>query len=311
MKGRGFFSAEHFPLWVQRCPVEDVCLPHDHDFMEIALIVAGSGRHCCVQGEQALEAGDVFVLRPGVWHSYVECRGLVVYNCSFSLELLQRDLAVATQDPAINYLFWSGPLSLGRRGLMTFHLSDAAMRECELHLDAMVRLANDPVQGRIERLGHLLLFLSLMARSLGSDHRRAIEYSPRVHAAVEEAVHLLENDPAHEWTLPELASRLHLDKCHVARIFKAGTGLSPMAYLARCRAERAAALLLRSDMPVNDVALQVGWPDPNYFARRFKAHFGLSASQYRAQFSHVAATELSSSTPRVQQAGETAVLLSR
>jgi AraC family L-rhamnose operon transcriptional activator RhaR len=194
---------------------------------------------------------------------------------------------------------------------MTFHLSNEAMRECESHLDAMVRLANDPVQGRIERLGHLLLFLSLMARSLGSDHRRAIEYSPRVHAAVEEAVHLLENDPAHEWTLPELASRLHLDKCHVARIFKAGTGLSPMAYLARCRAERAAALLLRSDMPVNDVALQVGWPDPNYFARRFKAHFGLSASQYRAQFGHVAATELSSNTPRVQQAGETAVLLSR
>jgi uncharacterized cupin superfamily protein len=45
--------------------VDDICLPHDHDFMEIALIVEGSGRHCSVQGEQALKAGDVFVLRPG------------------------------------------------------------------------------------------------------------------------------------------------------------------------------------------------------------------------------------------------------
>jgi AraC family L-rhamnose operon transcriptional activator RhaR len=234
---------------------DDVCLPHDHDFMEIALIVAGSGRHCCVQGEQALEAGDVFVLRPGVWHSYVECRGLVVYNCSFSLELLQRDLAVATQDPAINYLFWSGPLSLGRRGLMTFHLSNAAMRECESHLDAMVRLANDPVQGRIERLGHLLLFLSLMARSLGSDHRRAIEYSPRVHAAVEEAVHLLENDPAHDWTLPETGVAPAPRQVPPARHLQAGTGFSPMAYVARCRAERAAALLCVADLAVNDVAL--------------------------------------------------------
>jgi AraC family L-rhamnose operon transcriptional activator RhaR len=28
----------------------------------------------------------------------------------------------------------------------------------------------------------------------------------------------------------------------------------------------------------------VGWDDPNYFARRFKAHFGISATRYRQQF---------------------------
>jgi hypothetical protein len=32
------------------------------------------------------------------------------------------------------------------------------------------------------------------------------------------------------------------------------------------------------------VGRAVGWPDQNYFARRFKAHFGLSASAYRHRF---------------------------
>jgi AraC family transcriptional regulator, L-rhamnose operon transcriptional activator RhaR len=57
-----------------------------------------------------------------------------------------------------------------------------------------------------------------------------------------------------------------------------------MAYLARRRVQMAAALLLHTDRPVTQVGRSVGWPDQNYFARRFKAHFGLSASTYRSRF---------------------------
>jgi AraC family L-rhamnose operon transcriptional activator RhaR len=32
------------------------------------------------------------------------------------------------------------------------------------------------------------------------------------------------------------------------------------------------------------VGRAVGWPDQNYFARRFKAHYGLSATTYRNRF---------------------------
>ena len=47
---------------------------------------------------------------------------------------------------------------------------------------------------------------------------------------------------------------------------------------------RAAVLLLHSDEPVTSIGRAVGWPDQSGFARRFKAHYGLSASAYRKRF---------------------------
>jgi AraC family L-rhamnose operon transcriptional activator RhaR len=41
---------------------------------------------------------------------------------------------------------------------------------------------------------------------------------------------------------------------------------------------------LHSDQPVTCIGQAVGWPDRNYFARRFKAHYGLSVTSYRARF---------------------------
>ena len=102
---------------------------------------------------------------------------------------------------------------------------------------------------------------------------------------------------AYRWTLTELAEQLHLAPGYLVRLFKAATGLPPMAYLARLHA---ATLLLHSDQPVTCIGQAVGWPDQNYFARRFKAHYGLSATAYRARFAvgaiHLAPTERGGTT---------------
>jgi AraC family L-rhamnose operon transcriptional activator RhaR len=94
----------------------------------------------------------------------------------------------------------------------------------------------------------------------------------------------MEAQPEHPWTLTELADGLHLAPGYLIRLFKSATGLPPMAYLARHRVEVAAAQLLHTDQPISRIGESVGWPDQNYFARRFRAHYGMSASTYRARF---------------------------
>jgi transcriptional regulator GlxA family with amidase domain len=57
-----------------------------------------------------------------------------------------------------------------------------------------------------------------------------------------------------------------------------------MAYLDRIRAERAAGLLIETELPIATVGAMVGWHDPSHASRRFRATFGLSPSRYRATF---------------------------
>jgi AraC family L-rhamnose operon transcriptional activator RhaR len=258
---------------------------HTHSFVEVAVMTGGAGAHLSLAGRQELAVGDVLLLRPGVWHGYEDCRQLDIYNCCFSTDLLQRELAWTREDPLLGYLLWTGPYADQRRGVLSIRLDAAALAECVGHLDALDRLGRQPVSlHRGDIIGRLALVLGCLARA-AADHGATADRS-QTHPAVVDAMRMMEARPAHRWTLTELADGLHLAPGYLVRLFKSATGLPPMAFLSRHRVEVAAARLLHTDQPISRIGESVGWPDQNYFARRFRAHYGLSASAYRARFTH-------------------------
>jgi len=257
---------------------------HTHTFVEIAFAIGGEGTHHCLAGRRALQAGDVVLLRPGVWHGYENCRQLELYNCCFSAELLRRELAWTREDPLLGYLLWTGPYSAPGRGALTLSLDPPAFTECLAHLEALTALRHCSLERyRGDILGRLSLLLSALGRVAQATSAMSGEAGP-LHPAVGRAIRLLEADIARRWTLTSLADELHLAPGYLVRLFKSATGLPPMAYLAQVRAEQAAVLLLHSDEPITGIGRAVGWSDQNYFARRFKAHYGLSATTYRQRF---------------------------
>ncbi|MGW9131812.1 AraC family transcriptional regulator [Streptomyces sp. NPDC055681] len=259
---------------------------HTHSFLELALVVSGDGVHDCVAGRQRIAVGDVVLLKPGVWHAYEECVGLELFNCCFSTELLRHELAWTREDPLLGHLLWTGPYSMDRRGVLGGRLDVAAMDACLPHLDALGGLRRETAgHHRGDVLARLLLVLSHVARAVHAGHTDARDTAP-AHPAVIQGMRLLEDRLAHPWTLSDLAEQLHLAPSYLVRLFKATVGLPPIAYLAQQRAETAARLLLHTDLPVSRIGDEVGWSDANYFARRFRAHFGLSASDYRRRFAH-------------------------
>jgi AraC family L-rhamnose operon transcriptional activator RhaR len=270
--------------WAGHYLHEDTHPVHTHSFFEIAVVMGGAGAHHTLAGEEDLRVGDVLVLRPGVWHGFERCRGLDLYNCCFSTDLLGRELAWTRQDPQIGHLIWTGPYADQRRGILTSHLDEPGFAECVGHLDRLHEVRFSPVEThRGDIVGWLSLFLSALARAVARTEATPAG-RPQTHPSVLDAMRMMEAHPAHQWSLTELAAELHLAPGYLVRLFKSATGLPPMAYLSRQRVELAAARLLHTDQPISRIGESVGWPDQNYFARRFRSHYGLSASTYRARF---------------------------
>lgn len=263
---------------------------HTHSFVEISFAVRGAATHHCLAGRQEVRAGDVILLRPGVWHGYEKCRPIEVYNCCFSSELLRRELSWTREDPLLGYLLWTGPYSAPGRGVLMASLEPPVFGECMVHLEALTALRHRPAaQHRGDIVGRLSLLFSQLGRAVAQSHGPLLGEGAPPHPAVVRTMGLLEANVARRWTLTGLARELHLAPGYLVRLFKAATGLPPMAYLAQVRAEHAAVLLLHSDEPITGIGRAVGWPDQNYFARRFKAHYGLSATAYRRRFATGAA----------------------
>lgn len=82
--------------------------------------------------------------------------------------------------------------------------------------------------------------------------------------------------------LDELAHECGCSACHLIRLFRRETGMTPHAYLMETRLLQAKELLA-GKRPVTDVALDTGFTDQSHLNRRFKARYGLTPGQYRQQ----------------------------
>ncbi|WP_199620173.1 helix-turn-helix domain-containing protein [Paenibacillus alkalitolerans] len=81
--------------------------------------------------------------------------------------------------------------------------------------------------------------------------------------------------------LNRLASLASYSPYHFARIFKERTGLPPLYYISSLRLQKAKDLLLRTNLSVRDIALEIGQQSLGTFTTRFTERVGVTPSQFR------------------------------
>ena len=99
-------------------------------------------------------------------------------------------------------------------------------------------------------------------------------------AVIAEVLEYIRTHYHEELTTQGLAQQFGYSEAHFCRKFKETTWLTPMNYLRIIRLEEAAKQLKQGSGSVSQVALACGFPDPNYFTRCFKSHFGVPPTRY-------------------------------
>lgn len=80
-----------------------------------------------------------------------------------------------------------------------------------------------------------------------------------------------------------IAGHIGISADYLTDCFHQELGLTPIIYLRRYRIRQACELLRTTDLPITQVALNVGFSDGAHFARTFQRETGLTPKAYRRQ----------------------------
>ncbi len=223
------------------------------DFYILSHVYAGEGRLFLSNSkvQQRLPAGSVVLLTPGTANLF----------------------GGVSADYREDYLGFCGPEidDLCRNGLVR---NGCVMLGTGRRLPAIADAlrASGPEAPFRAKLLLMELLLEIHARHLSQPRHRLL-------------VRLLEEigkAPGRRWPLQEMAAYCHCSMAQLRRNMVEYTGMLPKECVENIRFQYAAEMLTLQELPIEEVAQRLGYPDRFHFSRRFKAFFGVAPGQFRA-----------------------------
>ena len=159
---------------------------------------------------------------------------------------------------------------------------DKVMRldDAESERDKIIRMCNIATSGegawRAQLSAELKLLLLKLAETVAEDALPA-----RMVEALDEYIRENAGD---EISNTEIGAIFGYHPFYVSRMLKEKKGITMRQYVIQYRFKAAKHLLRYTDKSIADIADECGFTDASYFAKSFKASFGISPKDYRSKF---------------------------
>lgn len=135
----------------------------------------------------------------------------------------------------------------------------------------------------LDRLLDLLVIAALRAWFSRPEAEAPAWYRALADPVVGRVLRLLQDDPAHAWTVASLAAEAGVSRAALARRFTDLVGEPPMSYLTGRRLALAADRLRDSEDTIGAIARQVGYGSAFALSGAFKRVYGVSPQEHRTR----------------------------
>ena len=240
---------------------------HFHKFLEIELVVSGSGIHRINGQNKEATKGYMTLTRQSDFHSWSvdESAPAVFYNIAFSENHISPWVASNIQkyDSVMDCVFTEKELS------EILPLFDLLLSEFKAPTDDFKTM-------RKSLLNAILLYFM---RRIPKDKKVKNE-KPR-HLLIQKVIHYLEQHFAdNDISLGQVSDIMGVTPNYLGKLFKDSIGASFNEYLTERRLSHSLRLLNQNLLSIKQIAEKSGFSSSPYFISIFKKHFGTTPKQY-------------------------------
>lgn len=249
------------------CNAADPAFEEQHDYVSVALLMAGTFSYRSLAGKAHLVPGSILL------GSAATC-----FSCGH--EHGEGDRCIAFQFSPGSYDEILVSIGAGSLGSKFPRVSlPAAKRSVSLFVDA------EMLAGGSAAIDAEDLALRLVGFTAASLEVRAADAEPKPAQTrtITAITRFIESDLSLDHRLEALARLANMSRFHFLRCFKRVVGMTPHAFVRTARLREAARLLRDPTLSVTEIAFEVGFQDLSVFNEAFRQVFDLTPSQLRAR----------------------------
>jgi AraC-like DNA-binding protein len=131
------------------------------------------------------------------------------------------------------------------------------------------------------QLLHASQILAHLMAVMIRDHRNSPQEQPGTQPKIAQTIAYMRQHLNQALQLDALAAVANLSRSRYVDLFRKQTGYAPIDYFIRMRMHRACQLLDTTELSIKAVATELGYEDPLYFTRVFRAVVELAPTAYR------------------------------
>lgn len=246
-------------------------LSHSHSFVEIAMVLKGTGTYTINAEEYPIAPGDLFFFGSNAIH--------YITNASSSLELLTLQFPAAllvditpVQRKAPNWRLFSSPIAI--------HIPNAEAGPFQQIMHGIQsNLSGEPLY-YTTYVNSLVILLSISLLRFASSNN--IDLTPtKCNPSMCAALAYIDNNISQHITLQAVAAAAMLSPSYFSSSFKRYTGYSLIDYTNAKRVRIASKMLLNNpNTSISEIAMQVGFNNMSNFNRAFRKYIGCTPSEF-------------------------------